>query len=71
MDQLLLDREVYLANLVLGAGTTLALSGTAMFDNPASSPIELFTAARAIARQSGVEANVAILGDPTVKLADE
>jgi len=66
MDTLLLGREVALAALVQGAGTTLALSGTSMFDNAASTPIEAFTAARAIARQSGVEANLAVLGSPVM-----
>jgi hypothetical protein len=66
MDKLLLDREVYLAGLVAGAGTTLALSGTSMFDNGASTPIENVTAARSIVRQSGVEANLLVLGSPVV-----
>jgi len=66
MDKLLLDREAALAALVLGAGTTLALSGTTMWDNPASTPIEDITEARAVVRQSGVEANVLILGDPVI-----
>jgi hypothetical protein len=68
MDKLLLDREVYLAGLVAGAGTTLALSGTSMWDNSSgiSTPIENITAARSIVRQSGVEANILILGSPVV-----
>jgi hypothetical protein len=64
MDKLLLDREVYLAGLLAGGGTTVALSGTSMFDNAGSSPIEQVTAARATVRQSGVEANILVLGDP-------
>lgn len=64
MDKLLLGREALIAATVAGAGTTLALSGTTMWDNAASTPFENFIAARATIRQSGVEANVAILGDP-------
>jgi len=63
LDKLLLSREVYLANLAVGAGTTVALSGTSMWDNAASTPIQNITAAKSIARQSGVAANVLILGD--------
>jgi hypothetical protein len=66
MDKLLLGREVAVAAAAAGAGTTVALSGTSMFDNASSSPIEGFTQARSIARQSGVEANLAILGSPVV-----
>jgi Ca2+-binding RTX toxin-like protein len=64
MDKLLLDREVTLAGLVAGAGTTVALSGTSMWDNAASTPIQDVTKARATVRQSGTEASVLILGDP-------
>ena len=64
MDKLLLDREAALAALVLGAGTTVALSGTTMWDNASSTPYEDITKARATVRQSGVEANILILGDP-------
>ncbi len=66
METLLLGREVLLAQKVAGAGTTLALSGTSQWDNPASTPIENVTAARSIARQSGVEANILVLGSPVV-----
>jgi hypothetical protein len=64
LDKLLLDREVALAALVLGAGTTVALSGSAMWDNAAGTPYTNITQAKSIARQSGVAANVLILGDP-------
>lgn len=64
MAKLLLDREVALAALVAGAGTTVALSGTSMWDNAASTPYEDITKAKSIARQSGVAANILILGDP-------
>lgn len=66
MDTLLLGREVLLAQTVLSQGTTLALSGTTMWDNAASTPIENVTLARGIARQSGVEANLLVLGSPVV-----
>jgi len=66
MDKVLLGREVACAAALLGAGTTLALSGTSMFDNAASTPVENITLARSIARQSGVEANLLVLGSPVV-----
>jgi hypothetical protein len=66
MDKLLLDREEALVSVVAGAGSTVALNGTSMFDNAASTPIEFFTAARAVIRASGVEANVAIISSPVV-----
>lgn len=65
MDKLLLGREIALAAAAVGAGTTVALSGTSMFDNAASTPVENFTQARSIARESGVEANLAVLGSPS------
>lgn len=64
LDLLLLSREVYLANLAAGAGTTVALSGTSMWDNASSTPIHDVTYAKSIARQSGVAANLLVLGDP-------
>jgi hypothetical protein len=64
MDKLLLDREVALAALVVGQGTTVALSGTSMWDNAASTPIQNIVYAKSIARQSGVAPNILVLGDP-------
>lgn len=64
MDKLLLGREALIASTVAGAGTTVALSGTTMWDNAASTPYEDITKARSQVRQSGVEANILILGDP-------
>jgi hypothetical protein len=74
MDKLLLDREVYLANLLLNptnTPNTLALAGAAMWDqygggiNGTSQPIQNVEAAKAVVRQSGVLANVLIISDPT------
>jgi hypothetical protein len=64
MDKLLLDREVYLVGKAAGAGTTVALSGTSMWDNAASTPIHDIVYGKSIARQSGVAPNILILGDP-------
>jgi hypothetical protein len=66
MNRLLLDREVAVAKAVQGAGTTLALSSGACWDQTTSTPIENIYAAREIARQSGVEANILVLGSPVV-----
>jgi hypothetical protein len=66
MDKLMLDREVYLAGLAAGSGTTIALSGTSMWDNAASTPIEQITAAKSTVLQSGVRPNILILGHPVV-----
>lgn len=74
MDKLLLDREVYLANLVLNPANTpntLALAGSAMWDvytggvTGASQPVAAVEAAKALVRQSGVQANLLILSDAT------
>lgn len=66
MQKVLLGREIACAAAALGAGNTLALAGTSMWDNPASTPVENITVARSIARQSGVEANLLVLGSPVV-----
>lgn len=66
LDKLLLDREVYLAGIAAGAGTTVALSGSSMWDNTASTPIENITAAKSTVLQSGVRPNILILGHPVV-----
>jgi hypothetical protein len=74
MDKLNLDRENYIASLVTNAANVpnnLALSGGSMFDSyltgsSASQPTEVIEAAKSIIRQEGVEANLAILGDPVV-----
>jgi hypothetical protein len=71
IDKISLDRENYIAQLV----TTLAnvtnnqtISGTSMWDNytGASHPVPVVEAAKALVRQSGVEATHLILGDPVV-----
>jgi hypothetical protein len=68
MDKLQLDREVYLANLVLTAGSTpntLALAGAAMWDQATSTPIQNVEDAKAVVRSSGVQANILLLSDNT------
>jgi hypothetical protein len=71
IDKISLDRENYIAQLV----TTLAnvtnnqsISGTSMWDNytGVSHPIPVVEAAKALVRQSGVEATHLILSDPVV-----
>lgn len=70
--KLLLEREVYLANLVTNLANVpngQALAGANMWDSyltgGVSQPVENVEAAKAIVRQSGVQANLLILSDPT------
>ncbi len=70
--KLMLEREVYLANLVTNLANVpngLALAGANMWDSyltgGTSQPVENVEAAKALVRQSGVQANLLILSDPT------
>lgn len=72
MQKLSLDREVALAAIVTNPANipnTLALAGASMWDSyktgGVSTPIENVDEGRALIRQSGVDANLLILSDPT------
>jgi hypothetical protein len=71
IDKVLLDRENYVAGLVTSTSNITnnqTLSGTSMWDNYSgvSHPIAVVEAAKALVRQSGVEATHLILADPVV-----
>ena len=73
-DKILLDREYRASQLVLNpsnyaAGNTVALSGTAQWDNAASDPLFIASTARTtIARNGAVKCNTLYLGFDTAEV---
>lgn len=70
-DKLSLSRENFIASLVTtpaNVTNTQALAGTSMWDNytGVSHPIQVVENAKALIRQSGVDANLFILSDPVI-----